>query len=77
VRHAVRLEPVAEHEQPADRRLELLDALDPLTRRARHAHARGHLRLMDIQRALALDDHIHHNLPLKDNRTVARTGPRE
>jgi hypothetical protein len=30
-----------------------------------------------IQRALALDDHIHRDLPLDDNRTVARTGPRE
>jgi hypothetical protein len=51
--------------------------LDSLARGARHAHARGHLRLVDIQRALALHDHIHPDLPLGHQPTVARTGPRE
>jgi hypothetical protein len=32
---------------------------------------------VDVQRALALDDHVHPDLPLEDNRTVARAGPRE
>jgi hypothetical protein len=67
VRHGVCLEPVAQHQQPAHRRLELVDVLDSLARRARHAHTRGHLRLVHIQRALALDDHVHPDLPLDTN----------
>jgi hypothetical protein len=77
MRHAVRLQPVAHHQQPTDRGGELLDVLHALAVCARHANARRHLRLVHVQRALTLHDHIHPDLPLDDNTTVARTGPRK
>jgi len=77
VRHAVCPQPVGQYQQPGHRRLELLDLADPLAVGARHPDARGHLRLMDVQRALARHDHVHPDPLLDDDRTVARTGPRE
>jgi len=64
---AVRLKPVAQHQKPAHRGLELLDVLDPLAVRARHPHAGGHLGLMHVKRALAFDHHLHLDLPLRND----------
>jgi hypothetical protein len=55
----VGLKPVTQRQQPPHRRLKLHHLLDALAPRPRHAHAGGHLRLMDIQRRRALDDQLH------------------
>jgi hypothetical protein len=57
--HAVTGEPVAQRQQPPHRRRELLHV--PLAPAAlvRHAHARHHLRPVDVQRRRALNDRLH------------------
>ncbi len=69
---AVRLQPVAQREQPLHRRLELRQMLLAPTAPSRHTHTRGHLLLMHIQRRRALDDRFHlGSFPLDDT-IVAR-----
>jgi hypothetical protein len=55
----MRAQPVAQAEQSADRGGELGNALFTLAAVVRDAHARGDLRLVDIQRRRALDDQLH------------------
>jgi len=59
----MRLEPVAQRQQPAHRRLELHHLLLARAALAGDAHAGGHLRLVHIQRRRALDDHLHDEPP--------------
>jgi hypothetical protein len=68
LRDAVSLQPVAKHKQPTYRRLELGHVRGPLAMLVGHPHAGGHLLLVDIERALPLNDHIHLN-PLLDAET--------
>jgi len=66
LRDPIGLEPVAQRQQSAHRRLELDDLLLTRATLAGNAHARGHLRLVDIQRRRALDDHLHRQPPQLD-----------
>jgi hypothetical protein len=51
-------QPVAQLQKPIDRGWELRDVLlTPAL--GGHAHARGHVRLVDIERSGALDDRLH------------------
>jgi hypothetical protein len=56
----VRGQPIAQAEQAADRDGELGDVFFPMVALVRNTHARGDLRLVDIQRRRALDDQLHH-----------------
>ena len=76
LRHAVRLQPIAQHQQPADHRRELTNLRASLAITSGHPHTRGHLRLMHIQRRRALDDHIHLRPPRsRPTATVVRQEP--
>jgi hypothetical protein len=57
--HAMLGQPVAQPEQAAHRGLKLRDFLHAFAVWPRRAHARGHLRLVDVQRRRALDDRLH------------------
>jgi hypothetical protein len=66
-------QPVAQREQSDDCRRELRDVLLAPTAFGRHAHARGHLLLVDIERARALNDGLHS--PSEEN-AIDRSSPR-
>jgi hypothetical protein len=73
MRHLVRGQPVAQRQQALHRRLKLRDPLLAPTARPGNPHARGHLRLVDIQRARTLNDRLHRSLLSPDHdATVAR-----
>ena len=63
LRDAVAGEPVAQRQQPAHGGRELRDVLLAPAAHAGHARARGHLRLVDVQRRRALDDRLHCSPP--------------
>lgn len=69
------LQPVADYQQPGDRRGELLDDLQA-PGAIGNPHARGDLRLVDIERALALNDNLHPDLPDDLDRAIDRQRPR-
>ena len=65
LRDPVRCKPITQRQQPRDRRRELRDVLLARAALTGRAHARRHLRLMNIQRPRALDDRLH---PASHNR---------
>jgi hypothetical protein len=62
LRDAERLKPITQRQQPTNRRLELRHVLLELAPFP-DAHARGHARLVYVQRAWTLNDPFHHKLP--------------
>jgi hypothetical protein len=73
VRDAMRLKPVAQRDQPAHGRGELGQVLLAPAARRRHPHARGHLRLVHVKRADALEHGLHRcSFPRESTRSAAR-----
>ncbi len=58
----VRGQPVAQSQQPPDRRGELRQMRLAAAVIGRHPHARRHAGLVDIERRDTVDDHVHHTL---------------
>ena len=61
LRRVVRSQPIAQRQQPPDRRLKLGQMRLAAPIGGRDTHTRSHAGLVDIQRPDALDDHVHHN----------------
>ena len=59
LRHAMRLQPVGERKQPPHRGRKLLHVLVATAAGGRHAHARHHAGLVDVQRRRALHNRLH------------------
>jgi hypothetical protein len=77
LRHPLRLQPIAQAEQPGDGRRELRQHLRTPAFPLGHTHARSHLRLVHVQPCGALDDHLHRSPPFDDETAAARTEPQE
>jgi hypothetical protein len=63
----VRAQPVGHRQQARHRRLKLLNLFQTATIAVGHPHAGGDLRLVDIKRALALNENVHLNLPIDNH----------
>ena len=68
----VRREPVAQREQTPHSRRKLRDVLRPPASPIRHARARSHMRLMDIEARRPLNNRLHHPPPQSINTTSPR-----
>jgi hypothetical protein len=58
-RHREAAKPIGQHQQPGGRRLKLADLLPAPAVAVGYPHARGHLRLVDVEHRATLDQPIH------------------
>src|SRR5438874_1513803 len=70
----MRLQPVAQRQQPPHRGLKLRELLRPPTAPAANTHTRSHLRLVHVQPGGAPDDRLHHCLLSNDETTIVVRG---